>query len=474
MMEALSDDLVDRLDRRFAAAGASEGLKPIGVARVIIGRGALERLAGEVRAVCDGGPVIMLEDATAMLRGGRDLKAGVEEALLASGLRLRRVVLGPPSGRVHAVETVREAAAKAVVGASAVVSVGSGTITDIAKDACHANGGMPLLAVQTAVSVNGFSDDMAVVVKDGVKRTVPSQWVTALVVDTDVIRSAPQALNQSGVGELLAMFTAPADWRLAALVGLDGSYSPAVVDLFRSYGEQLLRIGPAIGRRDGTALDDLAQIMTASGVALGVAGQTAPLSGMEHTVSHMLDMSAAPLGLDIGLHGAQVGVAALVAACLWERMLERFNPQSLVAGSSFPSAEQMAPRVLAAFSDLDPSGAMGAECWADYRLKLQAWHDAKPMLAGLADDWPAALTEVKPLLGDVEGMAAVLRDSGAPTRFSELDPPVDPARARWAVANCGLMRRRLTVADLASLTGYWTPDDVDAVLERAAELGGGL
>jgi hypothetical protein len=36
------------------------------------------------------------------------------------------------------------------------------------------------------------------------------------------------------------------------------------------------------------------------------------------------------------------------------------------------------------------------------------------------------------------------------------------------------MRRRFTVADLAFFTGHRTDEDVAAVLDHAAEIGGGL
>ena len=80
---------------------------------------------------------------------------------------------------------------------------------DIGKDTTHRAGDVPLVVVQTAVSVNAFSDDMSVLVRDGVKRTTPSRWPDALVIDLDVIADAPPAMNRAGFGELASMFTAP-------------------------------------------------------------------------------------------------------------------------------------------------------------------------------------------------------------------------------------------------------------------------
>jgi glycerol-1-phosphate dehydrogenase [NAD(P)+] len=78
------------------------------------------------------------------------------------------------------------------------------------------------------------------------------------------------------------------------------------------------------------------------------------------------------------------------------------------------------------------------------------------------------------LLVDPVRLVEALRKVGAPLRFGQLDPPVDPATARWAVANCHLMRDRFTVADLAWFLGAWTDADVDAVLAEASTVDAGL
>ena len=84
---------------------------------------------------------------------------------------------------MHADEEALAEAEAAVAGADCAVVVGSGTITDVCKEATRRTGGSPLVVVQTAASVNAFSDDMAVLLKSGTKRTVPSRWPDALLVD---------------------------------------------------------------------------------------------------------------------------------------------------------------------------------------------------------------------------------------------------------------------------------------------------
>jgi glycerol-1-phosphate dehydrogenase [NAD(P)+] len=352
------------------------------------------------------------------------------------------------------------------------VGLGSGTICDIGKDATHRNGDLPYIVVQTACSVNAFSDDMAVVLQHGVKRTLPSRWPSALVVDLETIAGAPAALNRAGAGELTAMFTAPADWQLAALLGMDPGYDPSVVGLFRGGGDRLLDLGLGVARRDRASLADLCGLMTLSGIALGVAGRTAPISGGEHTISHLLDMASAAGGRPGALHGAQVGVAAIIESILWRRLLSSLDPGLLVGEP--PGDRESRERVTSAFASLDPSGEMAAECWRDYRRKLERWRAQIHLREEAARTWSTVVEGLHALVADPAAIVQTLRDAGAPTRFSELEPSVEPSTARWSVENAHLMRERFTVLDLAAFTSGWDAAAVDEVLAEAASLGGGL
>jgi glycerol-1-phosphate dehydrogenase [NAD(P)+] len=300
-----------------------------------------------------------------------------------------------------------------------------------------------------------------VLLRDGVKRTVPSRWPDALLLDEDILREAPVAMNRAGLGDLLAMFTAPADWYLAGAVGQDDSFTAEAVAVAREHGEELLdAAGDAVR---------LAEILAVSGISMGAAGRTAPSSGMEHTISHLLEMAAKGRN---ALHGAQVGVATVVAALTWRHVRRRIARDGMQL--RFPDAAQMRRRVAAAFDPLDPSGAMSRECMADYDAKLTRWHDSRDELAGLPAAWSGHEQTLDGLLVDPVRLVEALRKAGAPLRFGQLDPPVDPGTARWAVANCHLMRDRFTVADLACFLGAWTDEDVDAVLAEASTMDAGL
>lgn len=461
------------LRERLAAAPDADRLRPLGLGRVVAGPDALLSLREVVADLLDGdrGPVVVLADATPMLRDRADLKATVR-GLLEADREVRPVVVGPEDGRAHADEETVAAARAAAEGASAIVTVASGTVADIGKTVADDLGGLPHLIVQTAASVNGFADDQSVLLRNGVKRTVPSRWPDVLLLDGAVLADAPAPMNLAGMGDLVSMFTATPDWYLANQVGMDGGFSETAVELGRAHGEELLGLAPALARSDATAVVRLAEILAVSGISMGVAGRTAPSSGMEHTVSHMLEMAAERRGSGTALHGAKVGVATVIAALTWRHVRRR-----LAAGGAtlrFPSAAEMEERVRAAFDPLDPSGAMGEECWSDYRAKLSGWHRNREPAERFAAEFDRHQGPLDDLLVDPTRLVEAMKTAGAPVRFAELEPAVDAETARWAIANCHLMRDRFTIADLACFSGVWEQADVDRILSEAAELGAGL
>ena len=511
--------------RRELASDAGQ-LKPLGLGRVVAGPGAVDRLA---EVVLPGGPtpatgrpgprvatVVVLAAATAMAMDGRDLRAAVEQAL-DRDFAVDWVTVGPDDGQVHADEATVAAATAAAAGAGCVVTVGSGTITDIGKAAAPA--AARLVTVQTATSVNGYADPFSVLLRHGVKRTTPSRWPDALVIDPAVLQDAPPDLNRAGAGDLMAMFTAPADWYLATALARSGSgtpagdppYHPTVAGLVRARGARLLELAatafpptPSVtpsapppspgqdpcgsrsaglgdrgsrppagvgggsrpgaelaGQRSG-ALAELAGILTLSGIGMGVAGSTAPASGLEHAVSHLLEMAATARGEPGSFHGTQVGVASVVAARTWAHVLGRIADGGLGRPAALPDPDGVSARIGRAFAAIDPSGAMAAECFADYAKKLRRL--GSDPLAALRVSWPDHIEVLTGILTEPDAITSALRTAGLPARFCDLAEPVDDETARWAVATSPLMRQRICVADLAMLLGAWEDADVDTVL----------
>jgi glycerol-1-phosphate dehydrogenase [NAD(P)+] len=449
--------------------------------RIEIGPDALGRLPEVVSELARGGRggreaprVVLVTDATPMRRGEGDPKAEAER-LLAGRFEVRRAGLGEgQETQLHADERALAEARAAVAGADCVVAVGSGTVTDVCKAATAWVGAPPLVVVQTAASVNAFSDDVSVLLKSGTKRTVPSRWPEALLVDLATLADAPPAMNLAGFGDLISMWTAPADWYLASAVGMDESYHPAPVAMLYGQGRELFDDAAALRSRDPAALDRLARVLTLSGITLGIAGKTAPLSGTEHLVSHLIDMAAEQAGNPVAFHGAQVAVATIPVAAAWEFALAELDPLRVDLDRLFPDESALEPVVREAFAGIDPSGGVGEECWSAYAGKLALWRRSRERVERFFEEWPEHRARMREMVLPPQRLGGALREAGAPARFGELDPPVAPEVARWALRNCHLMRDRFTLADLLFFVGWWDDAFVERMLERARSAGGGL
>jgi glycerol-1-phosphate dehydrogenase [NAD(P)+] len=127
-----------------------------------------------------------------------------------------------------------------------------------------------------------------------------------------------------------------------------------------------------------------------------------------------------------------------------------------------PDPDVQLTRITAGFDRLGDKAI--AECWLSYRRKLN-WLTANPnRITALLHDRAKHAAVLDSLLVDPDRLAVALATAGVPNRFDQLDPPVTADDARWAVANCHLMRDRFGIADLADLLGVWDDDDVDAML----------
>ncbi len=454
---------IDQTAPRTAAALAARWNLPLQV--IESGPGALAALPG-VLASCAPIPEIgMLSDGTPKTYRDTTGEVNVDDAvrrLLPPDTRVRVVTpVSGPHGPVLDEPTVA-AALDAVRGVALLVAVGSGTVADLAK-CVAAELAVPVVVVQTAASVNGYADPLSVLVRNGAKRTTPSRWPEALIVDHDVLRGAPDRLTRSGVGDAVAAWVAPADWYLACALGLDRAFDADALGPVLAAADDLLTAEPGTE----VALSALVDTLTLGGLAIGVIGTTAALSGGEHLISHVLDMAATAEGSEHDLHGAQVGVATIVSAALWQVALDEVRIGALDAALLAPPPD-LSDQVHASWSGLDPSGALGAECWTAVNHKITRWAERRDGTARFLRNWTEHEEALRRYALPPEAAARVLARWGAPLRFGELAPPVDAPRIRWALRSLPYMRDRFTLADLLLLAGHWTDDLIERVLDRAA------
>ncbi len=131
--------------------------------------------------------------------------------------RFRSELRGDLAG-VHLVRTLDVAALGALLddlpAAASIIGLGGGQALDVAKFIAWRRR-LPLFQVPTAMTVNAPFGHRAGLRVDGHVRYLGWAVPEAVYVDFDVIRSAPPALNRSGVGDILCYHTAHCDWKIA-------------------------------------------------------------------------------------------------------------------------------------------------------------------------------------------------------------------------------------------------------------------
>ena len=447
--------------------------------KVIIKEDAILELPQVLRELApDGsGEVILVMDKVPFMREGVSLKPMVKSMLAEAGFEVHIVELEPDeNGEVHPdfhqVNFVKNQLKPGVL----VATIGSGVATDITKHACFLfdqehldQPHLPAVFCMTANSVPAYGSRMAIITKDGVKRTWPSRLSDVIIGDTKTLCEAPLEYTMGGIGDMCAMFPAFADWELGEYFGMNkylwGSWwiLEDVKSLMFPYAEE-------IGKRSKVGMEVLAKILTLGGLTMTYARESAPVSGFEHVVSHMLDMSAPHFGRQLASHGSQVAVAAIPTLIGMGWFLDNFDPKKVDIDKCYPTVEEMEKRVKNAFIGVDPTGVAGNECWSDYQQKLDAWCKARPRFEAFLADWDNQKAYWESLITRVEPYVKALAKSGHPLYFEELNHPIPESQARWAYQNAFLMRKRFSSGDLLNFLGWFDGDWTDRVFARMHEL----
>ena len=468
---------LDELHEIMQRQEQPERLHDIDMKQIKIEHGAVAGLNEAVRSLTAGKKILLVTGPT-VITDARDTV--VKEQIfdqLQKDFDVEWLVISEPDSIVHCTPENAAKIQARFEGKDCVVGVGSGTICDLCKYATYyadKEAPLPLIIVQTALSVNAFSDNSSVMLINGVKRTVHSRYPTILIIDLDIVTAAPEEMNVSGYGDLIATWTAPVDWYLSYTLGMGGNFHTAPSDMIRTQCQELLENSSRLADGDPQVIGDLANVLTLSGLSMGLADESSPASGSEHVMSHLVDMASGVRKTGICYHGTQVAVSGIISGILWDYLLHEFDPKAVDLDACYPSAEEMEPRVTAAFDWLDDSHNAANECWADYQKKLAKWHANRENFRSFLENFDRFKAQVADWVKPPAYISACMHQAGAPCRYKDLNFPVDAKTVTWAITNCHLMRNRFSVIDLLHFAGVWSDDFVQTVLARAEALDAGL
>jgi glycerol-1-phosphate dehydrogenase [NAD(P)+] len=292
--------------------------------------------------------------------------------------------------------------------------------------------------------MNGYTSGIAAIKVKGVKRTLPATPPQRIYALPEVIQQAPLKLRQAGFCDVLAKVVSDIDWQCESLL-FSGSYCglPAAMmaEVEKSYSDH----PEEIGRGDESAVMGLFNGLLLSGVAMSLAGSSAPASGGEHLVSHFWDMREPITGREPELHGLQVGVGIILSTACYQRL------RQLEVSSLQPQAEQ----VFAATAAQIPA------IWGPYADEVaKQFHNKREVLRQFDTLLPQKWDQLQTLFAQVqppEYFTELFARTGAPFNLEAFRLTED--EFILAALNSRAIRERITVLDLAAHAG---------VLETAA------
>ncbi|MEM6548331.1 MAG: iron-containing alcohol dehydrogenase [Pseudomonadota bacterium] len=338
----------------------------------------------------------------------------------------------------HATVRAADALAARLVGAEAIVAVGSGTVNDLVKYVT-AQDGREYAVFGTAASMDGYASTTASMgLESGLKVSLPAHSPKGVFLDIGVMAAAPARSNAAGFGDCLCTSVARIDWWMSHRL-FGGYYEEAPYLIAEPDAGELDSRAACVGACDHVATGYLTRALVLSGLGVGFTGVSNHGSMGEHQISHYIDCFAQ--GRHPGtLHGQQVGLATLTMGRIQQWFLAQDRP----------------PEIRPTQMDLiDMSRRMGAEiaaqCAAEYAKKALDADRAAQLNARLAEIWDDLRAELAPWVDTVADMTARLAAAGGATTAGDLGLPVEFYRE--AVRHAHEMRNRFSFVDLACDAG---------------------
>jgi glycerol-1-phosphate dehydrogenase [NAD(P)+] len=167
--------------------------------------------------------------------------------------------------------------------------------------------------------MDGYASKTSSVVIGGLKKSLPSHNADIVVGDVDVLKTAPTRMAVSGIGDMLAKYVSICEWRIANLITGE-YYCEKIASLVRDALKKCTDNIEGLLAADEECVQNVFDALCISSVAMNYAGVSRPASGLEHYISHIIDMRSEEFGTPADLHGIQCGIATLISARLYERL----------------------------------------------------------------------------------------------------------------------------------------------------------
>ena len=295
-----------------------------------------------------------------------------------------------------------------------IIGVGSGVINDIGK-ILSALSRLPYIIVATAPSMDGYASATSSMNRDHLKISLDSRCADVILGDTDILRQAPAHMLRAGLGDMIAKYVSICEWRIGQII-CGEYYCEQIAQLVRDALKLCVDRADKLLQRDPAAVQAVFEGLIITGVAMNYAGLSRPASGVEHYISHILDMRAAEFGTPEDLHGIQCAVGTLLSIRLYEK-LKTVTPcrqQALAHASAFDY-----PQWAACLRQLLGSASESMIALEAKERKYDPIRHAQ-RLDSILDHWQQLLVIMEEELPSARQMEELLDLIGAPKSLSQI------------------------------------------------------
>ena len=172
-----------------------------------------------------------------------------------------------------------------------IYAVGTSLPTDTAKYLASQIK-LPLTCIPTALADDSFLTSTSAARHAGCVEYVDTQTPNRVIVDLDLIATAPEGLRAAGICEVLSCYTALWDWEMAEEQDKNPpemALAPWAADAAEAILQGALDCAPAAGAGDPDGLKQLLDCLAMSVQLCNQLGHTRPKEGSEHYFAYAVE-----------------------------------------------------------------------------------------------------------------------------------------------------------------------------------------
>jgi glycerol-1-phosphate dehydrogenase [NAD(P)+] len=223
-----------------------------------------------------------------------------------------------------------------------VYGVGGGLVADVAKYVAWKHN-LPCVLIPTALSVDGFFTALVAARKDGTVKYQDTGPAERVIVDMEIISTAPSFLRGTGITEILSMTTGLLDWKFAAERKRnkpEERFQQWAASVAAAVAQQAYKIAPGVGEGRPEALRNLLDLICVEVQLTNQLGHNRPQEGCEQYFAYAVEPHVAR---GAGVPFADLlGPGIVIAAALHRQNVTPIRETLLSAGvrlDQIPKAE---------------------------------------------------------------------------------------------------------------------------------------